>query len=97
MTQKKWGVSTEVFNFKDWTGQSWPVTSLLCVSKYLPKMGVSRKKKKWEESSQHFGEKPNTKTTEHSDRDWIAANAGRVKYDSLRILGLREKEQPKEK
>jgi hypothetical protein len=34
---------------------------------------------------------------EHSDRGWIAANVGRIKYDSLRILGLREKEQQKEK
>ena len=26
----------------------------------------------------------------HSNRDWIAANVGRVRYDSLKILGLSE-------
>ena len=26
----------------------------------------------------------------HSDRDWIGANVGRVRYDSLKILGLSE-------
>jgi hypothetical protein len=27
---------------------------------------------------------------QNTDRDWIAANVGKVRYDSLRILGLRE-------
>ena len=33
---------------------------------------------------------PPPQRAEHRDRDWIAANVGKVRYDSLRILGLRE-------
>ena len=33
---------------------------------------------------------PPPQRAEHRERDWIAANVGRVRYDSLRILGLRE-------
>jgi hypothetical protein len=40
---------------------------------------------------------PPPQRTEHRDRDWIAANVGKVRYDSLRILNLREGVQQKEK
>ena len=33
---------------------------------------------------------PPPQRAEHRDRDWIAANVGKVRYDSLRILELRE-------
>jgi hypothetical protein len=33
---------------------------------------------------------PPPQQAEHSDSDWIAANVGKVSYNSLRILGLRE-------
>ena len=33
---------------------------------------------------------PPPQRAEHRERDWIAANVGKVRYDSLRILGLRE-------
>ena len=33
---------------------------------------------------------PPPQRAEHRDRDWISANVGKVRYDSLRILGLRE-------
>ena len=33
---------------------------------------------------------PPTQRAEHRERDWIAANVGKVRYDSLRILELRE-------
>jgi hypothetical protein len=33
---------------------------------------------------------PPPQRAEHTEREWIAANVGKVRYDSLRILGLRE-------
>ena len=33
---------------------------------------------------------PPTQRAEHRDRDWIAANVGKVRNNSLRILELRE-------
>ena len=33
---------------------------------------------------------PPTQRAEHREKDWIAANVGKVRYDSLRILELRE-------
>ena len=33
---------------------------------------------------------PPPQRAEHRERDWIAANVGKVRYVSLRILGLRE-------